>query len=60
MANNRKSPGKDVKVILTEDDIPGARIPRETAGECSVVQLKRWLLCRGAKIIGNKEALVAR
>ncbi|PFX12333.1 uncharacterized protein LOC111347439 [Stylophora pistillata] len=49
-----------LKVILTEEDIPGAKIPRETVEQCSVVQLKRWLLCRGAKTTGNKKALITR
>ena len=33
-------------VCLVEDDIPGAQLPRSTPEECSVTQLKRWLLCR--------------
>jgi hypothetical protein len=36
------------KIVLTENDIPGAKIPRDSV-EHSVPQLKRWLLCRGAK-----------
>ncbi|KAK3736573.1 hypothetical protein QZH41_012851, partial [Actinostola sp. cb2023] len=52
-------PAKE-KVILTENDIPGAKIPRESVEQCSVVQLKRWLLCRGAKTSGKKAALIAR
>lgn len=47
-------------IILSEEDIPGAKLPRETAEKCSVVQLKRWLLCRGAKTTGTKKALVGR
>ena len=42
MAESGKIPAKDpLKVILTEEDIPGAKIPRETVEQCSVVQLKR-------------------
>lgn len=48
------------KIILTENDIPGAKIPRESLEHCSVPQLKRWLLCRGAKTTGKKAALIAR
>ena len=45
---------------LEEHDIPGAILPREIPEECNVVQLKRWLLCRGASTSGNKKQLVAR
>ena len=56
MADSSKTPAKGLlKVILSEEDIP-----RETVEQCSVVQLKRWLLCRGAKTTGNKKALVTR
>ena len=41
------------KNILTENDIPGAKIPREALDLCTVPQLKRWLLCRGAKTTGK-------
>lgn len=47
-------------IILTEDDIPGARLPREKPEECNVAQLKRWLLCRGACTTGLKHRLVTR
>ena len=47
-------------VFLTEIDIPGAKLPRDSVEKCSVVQLKRWLLCRGAKTTGIKKALVSR
>ena len=29
-------------VLLTDDDIPGAKIQRELLEQCSVTQLKRW------------------
>ena len=61
MGDSSKTPAKGaLKVILREEDIPGAEIPRETVEQCSVVQLKRWLLCRGAKTTGNTKALVTR
>ncbi|KAK3720696.1 hypothetical protein QZH41_013372 [Actinostola sp. cb2023] len=47
-------------ISLTEDDIPGAKIDRKSIDQCSVVQLKRWLLCRGAKTSGKKCSLVNR
>ena len=34
---------------LLEEDIPGAALPRESVEEYRMVQLKRWLTCRGAK-----------
>lgn len=52
---------KDIQAVnLTEDDIPGAKLECEIVEQCSVTQLKRWLLCRGAKTSGRKAALVAR
>ncbi|KAK3728953.1 hypothetical protein QZH41_016826 [Actinostola sp. cb2023] len=48
------------KIDITEDDIPGAKISRESIEQCSVVQLKRWLLCRGAKTSGKKATLITR
>ena len=47
-------------VCLVEDDIPGAQLPRSTPEECSVTQLKRWLLCRSASTTGRKQQLVSR
>ena len=40
--------------ILTELDIPGALLPQEAPELCNVVQLKRWLTCRGACTTGRK------
>ena len=48
------------EMILKEEDIPGAKLPRDTPEECKVQQLQRWLLCRGAKETGKKEVLVQR
>ena len=48
------------KVVLCEEDIPGAKLPRENVEECTVPQLRRWLLCRGAKTSGKKADLVKR
>ena len=47
-------------VSLTENDIPGARLPREVPEECNVTQLKRWLSCRGACTTGKKQQLITR
>ena len=48
------------KVVLSESDIPGAALPRDTPEQCTVTQLRRWLLCRGAKTSGKKPELVKR
>ena len=48
------------QIVLTEEDIPGAKLPRENAEECTVPQLRRWLSCKGAKTSGKKAELVKR
>ena len=48
------------QIVLTGEDIPGAKLPRGNAEECTVPQLRRWLLCRGAKTSGKKAELVKR
>ena len=53
---NRKSEG----INLREEDVPGAILPRKIPEECTVKQLQRWLLCRGAKTTGKKMQLVQR
>ena len=40
---------EEKKAFILSQDIPGANLPRETVEECTVVQVKRWLVCRGAK-----------
>ena len=47
---------KSESITLREEDVPGAILPEE----CTVKQLQRWLLCRGAKTTGNKFQLVQR
>ena len=32
------------QIVLTEEDIPGAKLPRGNAEECTFSQLRRWLL----------------
>ena len=58
--NGVKAKAAKEDVILTEYDIPGAILPKETVEACSVGQLKRWLTCRGAKTTEKKSALVNR
>ena len=33
-------------------------LPREKPRECTVKQLQRWVLCRGAKTTGKKTQLI--
>ena len=51
---------KHENMKLKEEDVPGAILPREKPEECTVKQLQRWLLCRGAKITGKKTQLGQR
>ena len=48
------------QIVLTEEDIPGAKLPRENAEDCTVPQLRRWLSCRGAKTSSKKAELIKR
>ena len=50
---------ENTKVQLVESDIPGAELPKP-AEFCTVVILKRWLSCRGAKVSGNRKDLIKR
>ena len=65
-AQNSKTEGgigrekKHDNVKLKEKDVPAAILPREKPEECTVKQLQRWLLCRGAKTIGKKTQFVQR
>ena len=46
--------------ILTENDgVPGSKFDREPE-HYTVEQLKRWLKCRGMKLSGKRDELVAR
>lgn len=51
---------EDDIVLLNEDDIPGASLGGKDPSELNVVQLKRWLVCRGAPVSGKKPELVQR
>ena len=60
-AQNNKTEGgtetnkkKNQNVKLRKEDVPGAISHREKPEECTVKQLQRWLLCRGAKTTGKK------
>ena len=47
-------------LLLTEGDVPGASLNGKNPGELNVVQLRRWLACRGAPITGKKPELIER
>ena len=47
-------------VSLTEDDIPGAKLPKETPEEFNCWMLRRSLQCRGGRTTGKKAVLVQR
>ena len=43
---------------MKEKNVHEAILPPEKSEECTVKQLQRWLLCRGAKTTGKKTQLV--
>jgi hypothetical protein len=45
---------------LTEVDVPGASLCGKNPSDLKVVELKRWLECRGASTKGKKTDLVTR
>ena len=45
---------------LTEDDVPGAKFYKLQISEHSVIELKRWLQCRGLSCTGKKPELIDR
>ena len=51
--------GDDI-LLLTESDVPGSSLSGKDPAELNVVQLKRWLACRGAPITGKKPQLIER
>ena len=48
------------KINLSSDDVPGAYINIDDFESSSIVQLKRWVECRGLKATGNKPDLLQR
>lgn len=49
----------DTTIMLTEQDIPGAELPKPPEN-CTVAILKRWLSFRGAKVSGKRNELIKR
>ena len=50
----------DIRVPLSEIDIPGASLNSRNPANLIIPQLKRWLQCRGVPTKGKKADLVAR
>lgn len=48
------------KIILNENDVPGAKLKHDNVEEHTNFELKRWLECRGLKTGGNKVTLSKR
>ena len=46
--------------LLSKEDIPGASLNGKNLGELNVLQLRRWLACRGAPTGGKKPELIER
>ena len=59
MTENVVDPLMQPGIILSENDVPGAKLTKDLA-ECNVDELKRWLECRGQKRGGRKAELAAR
>lgn len=61
-AKNPNKKDKEVKkrVVLTEDDVPGASFKNKDPQVFHNEQLKRWLKCRGASVGGNRGELLTR
>ena len=53
MAENVVDPLMQPEIILTENDVPGAKLTKDLA-ECNVDELKCWLECRGQKKVEKK------
>ena len=53
-------PGSSPLISLREQDIPGASLNGREPNQLHVVELKRWLKCRGATTGGKKQDLVKR
>lgn len=49
-----------VVIVLSEGDVPGAKLPHENVEVNSNHQLKRWLECRGLPRTGNRSDLISR
>lgn len=46
------------RVILTEEDIPGASLLKRKPENLKKEELRRWLKCRGGSVGGNRVQLL--
>ena len=53
MAENIVDPLTQPETILTENDVPGAKLIKDLA-ECNMNELKCWLECRRQKKVEEK------
>lgn len=51
---------KPFRIILTEEDVPGASLNGRKPEQLKNDELKRWLKCRGANVSGNCMQLLQR
>ena len=54
MAENVVDPLMQTEIILTENNVHGAKLGKDLA-ECNVDELKRWIECRGQKKVKEKQ-----
>ena len=59
-SGNYSESGSNTIICLREEDVPGASLNGRDPSQLHVVELKRWLSCRGATTAGRKEDLVKR
>ena len=52
--------GRSYLGTITAEDVPGASLNGHSPSQLHVVELKRWLKCRGATTAGEKQDLVKR
>jgi len=50
-------PGDNI-LLLTKRDVPGSSLNSMDPAKLNVVNLKRWLACRGALVTGKKPSLL--
>ena len=51
---------KDYLLLITESNIPGTSLNGKDPCKLNVLQLRRWLACRGAPTAGRKPELIER
>ena len=54
MASSSRASDENARVILTEDDIPGASLAGRNPSSLKNEELKFWLRCRGDSLKGLK------